>query len=187
MIARRLMIGTLLSLVAGMIVGICAHRVEARKRPALEYGIAECTSWPFTDGQAITADLTQKTMVITAKGRRVLFWLPLRGIFASMEGRKMGATGGKTVWSVRGPVKLRAALQAAGCSVIRYSDAMTLGAAKKAWVKARSTCVGKATRKGKTIKVWPCGQAGTTEVRLDGLAPLVLYGGNAFTAAGVEP
>ncbi len=186
MIAHRLMVGTLLALVAGMLVGICAHRADARKRPRLEYAIVECPSWPWLDESTINADLRQLNTRIRGKRLRILFRLSKRKIYVALQARRLGTVAGRKIWSVRGPVKLRAALTAAGCSAVPYSQAMSLPPAKLAWVKARSTCVGEATRNGKTIRVWPCGQVGTTETRVDGLAPRVLYGGNARAAAGVE-
>lgn len=187
MIANRLMVGTLLALVAGIIVGVCAHRADARKRPRLEYAIVECGLWPWVGDFAIDTELRQLSKRTRGKRLHVVFRVLKRKIRASLQARLLGTIAGRKVWSVRGPVKLRAALLAAGCSVAPYSQAMSLPPAKLAWVKERSTCVGEATRKSKTITVWPCGQAGTTEIRLDGLAPRVLYGGNAFAAAGVEP
>lgn len=183
---KRLVIATLIVLAVAATVALWITNAEARKRPRLEYTIVECPSWPWYGDSAIDADLRQLSKRSHGKRLHVVFRVLKRKLRAALQARLLGTVAGKKIWSVRGPVKLRAALQAAGCSSVPYSQAMSLAPAKLTWVKARSTCVGEATRRGKTIKVWPCGQAGTTEVRVDGLAPRVLYGGNARAAAGVE-
>lgn len=184
---KRLVIATLIILAIAATIGLWISNAEARKRPRLEYAIVECGLWPWTGDSAIDVELRQLAKRTQGKRLHIVFRVLKRKVRASLQARLLGTVAGRKIWSVRGPVKLRAALTAAGCSAVPYSQAMSLPPAKLAWVKARSTCGGEATRKGKTIKIWPCGQPGTTEVRLDGLAPLVLYGGNAFTAAGLEP
>lgn len=186
MIAKRLVVATLIVLAIAATVALWISNAEARKRPRLEYAIVECPSWPWYGDSAIDADLRQLSASTRGKRLHVVFRVLKREIRVALQARLLGTVAGRKVWAVRGPVKLRAALLAVGCSAVPYSQAMSLPPAKLAWVKARSTCVGEATRNGITIKVWPCGQVGTTEVRVDGLAPRVLYGGNAFTAAGVK-
>lgn len=187
MIARRLLVATLIVLAVAATIALWISNAEARRRPRLEYAIVECPSWPWSGEKAINADLRQLATAVRGKRLHVLFRVLKRRIRVALQARLLGTVNSKKIWSVRGPIALRDALNAAGCTAVPYSQAMSLPPAKLAWVKARSTCVGEATRAGKTTRVWPCGANGVTEVRIDGLAPRVLYGSNVYTIAGVEP
>ena len=187
MIARCLVIATLIILATAATIALWTSNANARKRPRLEYTLVECPSWPWAGEKAINADLRQLSKRTRGKRLHVVFRVLKRRLRVSLHARLLGTVAGKKIWAIRGPVKQRAALTVAGCSAVPYSQAMSLAPSKLAWVKARSTCVGEATRGGKTIRVWPCGGDGITEIRVDGLAPRVLYGSNVYAIAGVEP
>lgn len=187
MTAKRLVVATLVVLAIAGTIALRITNADARKRPRLEYAIVECPSWPWVGDSAINADLRQLAKATRGKRLHIVFRVLKRKILAALQARLLGTVNSKKIWSVRGPVNLRAALIVAGCAAVPYSQAMSLAPTKLAWVKARSTCIGEATRGGKTIKVWSCGAEGVTEVRVDGLAPRVLYGSNVYAIAGVEP
>jgi len=160
--------------------------VEARPRTKLKYALVECTSWPWSGNSAAGTALRQLRKHVNGGKLRGLFRVLANGRLAMLEARYIGIANGKKVWSARGPKALGAALVAAGCTVIQYRDVLALPAAKRDWIKARSTCVGKATKNGKTLAVWPCSATGVTEIRVDGVAPLVMHGGSPYTVAGVS-
>ncbi len=158
---------------------------EARPRVKLKYALVECSAWPWSDNSAAGTALRQLRKHVNGGKLRALFRVTANGQLAMLEARHIGTVNGKKVWSARGPKALGTALAAAGCTVIQYRDVLALPAARRDWIKARSTCIGEATRGGKTLTVWPCGASGVTEIRVDGVAPRVMRGGSVYAAAGI--
>ena len=166
---------------------LAASPAHARKRPALTYGLVECSGWPWSGNTAAGAALRHLRHHVKGRKLRAFFRVLATGQRAMLEARHIGTINGRKVWSVRGPKALGAALALAGCTVIQYRDVLTLPAAKRDWIQARSTCLGAATRNGRPLTVWPCGARGVVEVRIDGLAPRVMHGGSVWEVAGVDP
>lgn len=164
-------------LVAGVTLGmfVANHEAHARKRPQMRSALVECTAWPWAGERAAGSSLRQLRRRTTGKRFRVVFRVLARGILAIMQGRRLGTRAGKAVWSVRGPKALGVALVAAGCTVTAWKDAISLPAAAKAWVAARSTCYGAGTKNGKPVRGWRCSDAGVTVSRLDAYGPRVIY------------
>lgn len=173
--------------VLGLAIGLTSADAR-RPRPELKYAIVECPSWPWESARDIDVNLRQVRKVVRGKRLMVMFQLRLRGISVAMQAIKIGTNPqtSRPVWSVRGPKALGAALTTAGCTVTQYKDVLALPAAQRDWILARSTCIGTATRSGKPLTVWPCGAASVVEARIDGVAPRVLYGGNARSVAGLS-
>lgn len=171
--------GALLAVVIASAVAVmCGPPAHARKRPQLRRAIVQCPAWPWAGDVVVGADLRHVSKKVVGKKLRVTFRVLAKGILAIMEARKLGTSGGQPVWSVRGPKALGAALQAAGCTITLWENVINLGAAKKAWIAQRSTCIGTGTKNGKPVKAWRCADASVSVVTIAGYAPLVSYGGS---------
>ena len=181
---RRLLWVAVVTL-AALILLLGPAVAEARERAKLKYAVVECSAWPWLDDAPAGSALRQLRRKAKDGKLRALFRVIATGRLAMLEARKLGVVNGKTVWSARGPKAVGAALQSAGCTVVQYKDVLALPAAKRDWIKARSSCVGEATRNGRTLSVWSCGAKGVVEVRVDGVGPLVMRGGSVRSVAGV--
>ena len=152
--------------------------------PTLNYWIAECQDLPSTAN-------TTAVVAVSGTGSRVAYELLVDGVRVMGQSHYLGEYNPAwSFWSVRGPVELRAAYAALGCTVIDYSAVPTLvPTARRKWIIARSTCYGEATWRGVIYTSWPCiwddersGEGVVTT--LSGVGPGVLAGGDGAQAAG---
>lgn len=158
-------------------------------KPKLEHYLAECNNgWlnvPIAFG---TMGERRRKTVGTKRGSIVVRDSVTKTSHALAFQEIGSKSGGWTWYSVRSTAEMRAAMLADPlCRISEsWSSAWaTLPAADRDWVKARSTCVGEATKGSATVGAWPCGAPGYVSVREDGFGPKVLSGGTIYEASGV--
>jgi len=128
--------------------------------------LARCSALPISafEGIEIVKATVRPTRVsaLLRKGDR-MGWL---------QCHKVGVYSGAPVFACYGPTVLRDRMAAdPGCThAIAWSAVASLPAAVRDWVKTRSTCCGESS----LGPAWPCGMAGVTVTRLDGIGPGVV-------------
>ena len=160
------------------------------------YWLAECNGWPLSRAQVVGQGI--RVVSVHKRARRVLVRLdhPATRRRAHLVAHRLGSReAGWSVWSVRGPTRVRTLMAASSstCRVVAtYTQARSWPAAVKSWLAARSTCYGSATWRGRPFVSWPCrwateraGQG--TITNLAAIGPGVLAGGSGAAAAGLPP